>query len=93
MIVAILCSGQVLLLPLTQSLYASGTIADTETFLIDIGTGYYVEMTAADGQAYCKRKMDKLTESLHNLQGLIRDKNLHLSEVNRILSAKLKQEA
>jgi prefoldin alpha subunit len=87
------CSGQVLQLPLTQSLYTTGTIADTETFLIDIGTGYFVEMSAADGQAYCKRKMAQLTESLHNLNGLITEKRTHLQTVSRILAAKLDAQA
>ena len=32
-----------LLVPLTTSLYVSGTLADTERVIVDIGTGYYVE--------------------------------------------------
>jgi hypothetical protein len=37
-------TGQPLLLPLTGSLYASGQISDTGKVLVDIGTGYYVEV-------------------------------------------------
>ncbi len=40
----LLYAGQPLLLPLTQSLYVSGTVASTEQVLVDIGTGYYVEV-------------------------------------------------
>jgi hypothetical protein len=37
-------AGQALLLPLTSSLYVSGTVASTDQVLVDIGTGYYVEV-------------------------------------------------
>lgn len=37
-------TGQPLLLPLTSSLYVAGTLASTDSVLIDIGTGYYMEV-------------------------------------------------
>ncbi len=40
-------SGHHLLLPLTQSLYVNGTLAETDRVMIDIGTGYYVEVRGA----------------------------------------------
>lgn len=33
-----------MLVPLTASLYASGTLANTNTVLVDVGTGYYIEV-------------------------------------------------
>ena len=33
-----------MLVPLTQSLYVPGELASTETVLVDIGTGYFVEV-------------------------------------------------
>ena len=35
--------GKQLLVPLTPSLYVPGTLASTETVLVDVGTGFYVE--------------------------------------------------
>ncbi len=32
------------MLPLTSSVYVNGTLASKETVLIDIGTGYYIEV-------------------------------------------------
>lgn len=37
-------AGQPVLLPLTESLYVSGTLESVETVLLEIGTGYYVEV-------------------------------------------------
>lgn len=35
--------GKQILVPLTTSLYVPGTIADTSTVIVDVGTGFYVE--------------------------------------------------
>lgn len=37
-------AGQPLLLPLTESLYVSGTLESVDTVLLEIGTGYFVEV-------------------------------------------------
>ena len=36
--------GQELMLPMTESLYVKGNIDSVETVLLEIGTGYYVEV-------------------------------------------------
>lgn len=35
--------GKTILVPLTSSLYVPGKIADTQTVVVDVGTGFYVE--------------------------------------------------
>ncbi len=42
-------AGQPVLLPLTESLYVSGTLESVDTVLLEIGTGYYVEVRGAAG--------------------------------------------
>jgi prefoldin alpha subunit len=37
-----------LLVPLTSSLYVPGKISDIEKFMVDVGTGYYVEKVYID---------------------------------------------
>lgn len=39
-----------MLVPLTASLYASGTLANTNTVLVDVGTGYYIEVCEISAQ-------------------------------------------
>ena len=41
------CAGQALLLPLTSSVYVAGTLASADTVLVDIGTGYYIEVSTS----------------------------------------------
>jgi hypothetical protein len=37
-------AGQSIMLPLTSSLYVSGEVEDVEKVLVDVGTGYFVEV-------------------------------------------------
>jgi prefoldin subunit 5 len=37
-------AGTGMMLPLTQSLYVEGELADAENVLVDIGTGYYLQV-------------------------------------------------
>lgn len=39
-------SGQKILVPLTASLYVPGTLDDANEVLVDIGTGYFVEVSS-----------------------------------------------
>jgi prefoldin alpha subunit len=43
--------GQAVLLPLTDSLYVLGELESVDTVLLDVGTGYYVEVI--DGSCRC----------------------------------------
>lgn len=36
--------GQPILLPMTESLYVKGTLHSVDTVLLEIGTGYYIEV-------------------------------------------------
>ena len=38
-------AGQPVMLPLTSSVYVNGTLATKEAVLVDIGTGYYIEVS------------------------------------------------
>jgi prefoldin subunit 5 len=42
-------ADQALLLPLTQSLYVKGKVAETEKVMVNIGTDYYVEVSHQHG--------------------------------------------
>jgi prefoldin alpha subunit len=44
-----LLADQALLLPLTQSLYVKGKVAETEKVMVNIGTDYYVEVSSPHG--------------------------------------------
>lgn len=41
------------MLPLTPSLYVNGNVASTEKVLVDIGTGYFIEVRELRGHLSC----------------------------------------
>lgn len=43
-------AGQPVMLPLTSSVYVNGTLASKESVLVDIGTGYFIEVCHAYAQ-------------------------------------------
>lgn len=43
--VGVPCAGKKMLVPLTASLYVPGSLDDAEKVLVDVGTGYFIEVT------------------------------------------------
>ncbi|KAM3722831.1 putative prefoldin subunit [Dirofilaria immitis] len=69
--VAKIPSGGEILVPLTESMYIPAKLSDPNNHLIEIGTGYFVEMNtekAADyfrrKQAFLKKQMEIIEEAL-----------------------------
>jgi hypothetical protein len=56
------------MIPLTESLYVPAKLADNERVLLNIGTGYYVQVSTDAASDYCRRRTAKL-------EGLLKDVN------------------
>lgn len=84
-------TGKEVLVPLTSSLYVSGTLGDSDKVMVDIGTGYYVEKKAEGGIDYCKRKVKLLSESLASLAEIIQQKRRQVQQVQQVFEIKMKQ--
>ncbi|XP_019163707.1 PREDICTED: probable prefoldin subunit 5 [Ipomoea nil] len=83
--------GKKMLVPLTASLYVPGTLDDADKVLVDIGTGYYVEKTMAEGKDYCERKINLLQSNYDQLLDVTTKKKSIADEAGVILQAKLRQ--
>ncbi|CAL5427378.1 unnamed protein product [Camellia sinensis] len=59
--------GKKMLVPLTASLYVPGTLDDADKVLVDVGTGYFIEKTMAEGKDYCERKINLLKSNYDQL--------------------------
>ncbi|KAL4905912.1 hypothetical protein BDW74DRAFT_152276 [Aspergillus multicolor] len=64
-----------ILVPLTSSLYVKGRLADREKVLVDVGTGYFVEKTAAKAVEFYEQKVKELETSLTELEKLVQTKS------------------
>ncbi|XVE92943.1 hypothetical protein REPUB_Repub01dG0147500 [Reevesia pubescens] len=83
--------GKKMLVPLTASLYVAGTLDDADKVLVDIGTGYFVEKTMAEGKDYCERKINLLKSNFDQLIEVASKKKTLADEAGVTLQAKLKQ--
>ncbi|PON91227.1 Prefoldin alpha subunit, archaea-type [Trema orientale] len=83
--------GKKMLVPLTASLYVAGTLDDADNVLVDVGTGYFVEKTMAEGKDYCERKINLLKSNFDQLVEVASKKKSIADEAGAILQAKLKQ--
>ncbi|XP_015789969.1 prefoldin subunit 5 [Tetranychus urticae] len=63
-----------ILVPLTASMYVNGTIVDNDRFLIDIGTGYYIERNREATIDYFKRKVEFLNKEIEKFAKIAQEK-------------------
>lgn len=80
--------GQPLLLPMTESLYVSGTIDNIDTVLLEIGTGYFIEKDVDGGVEYCRRKVMLIKDQIEQLSQVIQQQHGALSQIQAIAQEK-----
>ncbi|KAF9609719.1 hypothetical protein IFM89_018167 [Coptis chinensis] len=82
-----------MLVPLTASLYVPGTLDSADKVVVDIGTGYFVEKTMAEGKEYCECKMNLMKSNYDQLIEVASKKKNIADEAGAFLQAKLRQAA
>ncbi|OJD18296.1 prefoldin, alpha subunit [Emergomyces pasteurianus Ep9510] len=82
-----------ILVPLTNSLYVKGTLADRKNVIVDVGTGFYVEKTTSKAIAFYKTKVDELGANLRELEKVVQAKSQNLRVLEDVLRQKLLSDA
>lgn len=49
-------------------MYVTGKLADTDTVIVDIGTGYYAQKDIQGAKDYFKRRVNYVTEQMEKIQ-------------------------
>ncbi|ORY13514.1 Prefoldin [Clohesyomyces aquaticus] len=78
-----------LLVPLTSSLYVPGRLADAETVLVDIGTGFFVEKRKEEATDFYERKVRDLGDSLKELESVVNGKANNVRLVEEVIRVKV----
>ena len=60
--------GTRMLVPITSSLYVPGETTQLSNVLIDVGTGYYIEKSVDEAQAFLDRKIAMIKAQAGNVQ-------------------------
>ena len=74
--------------PLAPSLYALGTMEDTEKVIVDIGTGFYVEKTVEDAKAFIDRKKEHVRKQIVDCEGQMEVQMRNVEQVTLVLQQK-----
>lgn len=81
--------GKDILVPLSSSLYVPGKIKDNQKFLVDVGTGYYVEKNAEDATKFYEAKITQLNKDYQQVTQIINEKSQALQRVDQVLRQKV----
>ncbi|XP_014022326.1 prefoldin subunit 5 isoform X1 [Salmo salar] len=84
-------AGEVLLVPLTSSMYIPGTLNDVEHVLVDVGTGYYIEKNVDGTKEFFKRKIEFLTKQIEKVQPALQEKHGMKQAVIEVMNIKIQQ--
>jgi len=80
-----------MLVPLTNSLYVSGTVDNVESLLIDVGTGYFIEKSSQQAQDFLERKIVLVKGKLGELEGALNGKRQNVEQVMMVIQQKSQQ--
>lgn len=80
--------GGDLLVPMTALLYLPGKVAQKDRFMVDIGTGYFVEKDADSARKVYKKKLTKLGEDSKKLKEILVQKNEIMNNLTLVLRKK-----
>ncbi|KAL1452739.1 hypothetical protein WDU94_006942 [Cyamophila willieti] len=81
--------GNPIMVPLTDSMYVEGKIADADKVIVDIGTGFYVEKSIPDAQDYFKRRVAFVTLQMEKLQFIGTEKMKIREAIIEVMEMKL----
>ncbi|EER27962.1 Prefoldin subunit domain containing protein [Coccidioides posadasii C735 delta SOWgp] len=78
-----------ILVPLTNSLYVKGQLADREKVIVDVGTGFYVEKSTSKAIEFYNGKVEELQTNLRDLEKVLQAKTTNHRVIEDVLRQKL----
>ncbi|KIV98918.1 prefoldin, alpha subunit [Verruconis gallopava] len=78
-----------ILVPLTSSLYVPGKLKGTETVIVDVGTGFFVEKKVDEAKVFYEGKIKELQTNLSELDKILANKAETARAVEGVLRQKI----
>ena len=82
-------AGTQQLVPITSSLYVPGETTQLSNVLIDVGTGYYIEKSVDEAQAFLDRKIAMIKAQAGNVQQVASMKQQNLQGTVNVMNQKV----
>lgn len=80
--------GKDVMVPLTESVYVPAKVKDSNKLLIDLGTGYFVEKSSKETQAYLDRKMRLVDINSDNVTTVLQGTRKNLEAISMSMQGK-----
>ncbi|KAK0754273.1 putative prefoldin subunit 5 [Schizothecium vesticola] len=78
-----------ILVPLTNSLYVKGKLADPEHVIVDVGTGFFVEKDTKAASEFYEAKVGELEANIKDIEAIVQNKTNSLRVVEEVLRQKV----
>ncbi|KAA8499647.1 putative prefoldin subunit 5 [Porphyridium purpureum] len=85
---ATLQAGNEILVPMTPSVYVPGSVIAQQNLLVDLGTGYYAEMTVQEAEAYFARRVKTVKEQIEKATQMLSQKRQQIEAITIVLQRK-----
>ncbi|KHN98558.1 Byr1-binding protein Bob1 [Metarhizium album ARSEF 1941] len=77
------------LVPLTNSLYVKGELTNTNSVLVDVGTGFLIEKKLKAAEQFYDDKVQELGSNLKDLEAIVQRKQANVRAVEEVLREKI----
>jgi prefoldin alpha subunit len=81
--------GKEVMVPLTESVYVPGKIRDPSKFLVEVGTGFYVEKSSKDTTAFLDRKLRLVDANSENITKAVQVTRQNIESLNMTMQGKM----
>ena len=82
-------SNKEVMVPLTESVYVPGTLMEKEKLLVEIGTGFYVEKSSKDTNAFLERKLKIVDMNSENITKAVQATRSNLESIQVAMQGKI----
>lgn len=76
------------MVPLTSSMHVRGELSRPGRVLLDVGTGYFVDVSAERGADYCRRKIEYVKTKLDEIGAVMGSRRQAVAQINGLLARK-----
>jgi len=85
--------GKTVMVPLTPTLFVQGTLGNTESVFVDIGTGYSVEKSIPEAANYLNRQIKFVQQQVEDTDKAVQEKRKVREAVVMVLQQKITESA
>ncbi|CAJ1420742.1 unnamed protein product, partial [Effrenium voratum] len=82
-------TGKPMLIPVTSSLYIDGHMTETKKVTVDVGTGYYIQMSVERAHKFCNRRCKLLADNASKVEGVLKEKKKSLEHIQITMQQKM----